>query len=132
MARKDIDSSLILAFSVSLAVVSTAAVTFTLTKRREQEKQRIVEYQRYLQQKELQKAQQESSDASSSSSSSSKIPSGVPLENIKIDKVYLWQCENLRLRFPSANVSNFMKIDDDDNTTKYNKLIKDQDCVLAT
>ena len=80
-------------------------------------------------------------------------PKGKLITDVIIDKVYLWECENLKDRFSPCNIKNVMKnIASDNNNpyyfpslsksastadkevatvTEYNKLITNHECILG-
>ena len=80
-------------------------------------------------------------------------PKGQLISDVTIDKVYLWECEDLKKRFSPSNVKNVMKNIPNPNenpyffpslkknstaqskpqgqTTEYNKLITNHECILG-
>jgi 6-phosphofructokinase 1 len=132
-------------------VVVTAAATYTVTKRREDAKQTAIVYRQYQRDKMLKEKTAEARKKSY------EPPSGSLLDDLTLDKIYLWECEDLRKKFPSAMTENTMKckatpaplirsptlrrsytaeLDESDfetaeKITRYNKLITDHECILA-
>lgn len=132
------------------AVVVTAVATFNITKRREEEKQKAQVYRQYQRDKLLKEK------TAAARSINFEPPSGTEID-IKIEKVYLWECEDLRKRFKSSMTENVMKCkanpppvirspllrspsavadasvvsNADVHITQYNKLITDHECILA-
>ena len=149
------DSSLLptLIGTTLLSVVATAWATYTWTKRRETSKYQAIANRQYEREKMLKEK------TAKVRKQKNEPPSGSILEDVIIEKVYLWECVDLRKRFPSAMVPNAMKISEaaptpvirspllrrasssvDDKTkssggttieTPYNKLITDHECILA-
>lgn len=141
----------VLAFSAGLAIA--AAVTYQVTKRREQRRQQQIIYRQYEREKVIKEKTAEFRRQAQ------EPPAGTLLGDVVLDKVFLWMCEDLRKRFPMANVANTMKrkahsgaarspllrqqttisdTDGDDekgfyssHVTEYNKLITDHECILA-
>lgn len=140
-------SSLVLLTAVSV----TAAVTYTLTKRREENKQKAIALRQYERNKIIKektaKARMEAHEP----------PSGKLMNDVRIDKIFLWECEDLRKRFPSAMIENIMKFKvngpanirapalrgrsaaenepqfvEQGEGSPYNKLITDHECILGT
>lgn len=136
--------------SLTIAVATTAAVTFFWTQRREEkkyldEKKAIYDRELMLKQKTIE-ARKLTGE-----------PEGTVLEDVKIDKVYLWEIEDLKKRFQPSRTVNVMKnipsppsdnpyffpglntgksveVDKSDletHETNYNKLITNHECILA-
>ena len=137
------------------AIALTAGITYFWTKRIEEEKllrEKREAYDRELMIKEKTLAARKIT----------KEPNGEIVEDLTIDRVFLWQVEDLKKRFPSSKVENEMKnipnpqnnpyyfptmkrsISDPDlenerkgsvatavQTTSYNKLITNHECILA-
>jgi hypothetical protein len=97
------DSSVVFAGALTAAVVVTAITSYTLTKRNEEKKQRVIVARQYQRDKLLKEK------TTQARLKNSEPPSGILLPDMKLDKVYLWECEDLRKRFPMANVENTMK-----------------------
>jgi hypothetical protein len=97
--------SSIVAFAAALttAVVVTAITSHTLTRRNEEKKQRVMVARQYQRDKLLKEKTTEAR------LKNEEPPSGLLLPDTRLDKVYLWECEDLRKRFPMANVENTMK-----------------------
>jgi 6-phosphofructokinase 1 len=148
------NSIVVLASAVTTAVAVTAFTTYTLTKRSEEQKQKAIVRRQYLRDKLLKEK------TAVARSQSGEPPSGVLLNDVKLDKVYLWECEDLRKRFPMANVVNTMvcranpipamrspllrqksssvestenlaELGESHHVTQYNKLITDHECILG-
>jgi len=136
----------------TLAVAVTAFTTYKLTKRSEENKQREIANRQYQREKMLKIKTAEARKKQ-------ELPeSGTVLDDVKIDQVYLWECEDLRKRFPSALKENKMQfataasrpevrspilrisqnsgglLNKDASSVKetsYNKLITDHECIIA-
>ena len=136
-----------------LSIAATAMVTHAWTKRNETKKYQAIANRQYEREKILKEK------TAIARKQKNEPPSGVLLDDVVIDKVYLWECVDLRKRFPSAQVLNLMKItqstptptirspilrrassnidggskkdDEAPKTTSYNKLITDHECILA-
>lgn len=147
-------SALVSAGTTVVAIAITAFTTYKLTKRSEDNKHKAVVYRQYQREKMLKKKTAEARK-------NENLPeSGTHLEDVKVENVYLWECEDLRKRFPPALIENKMKFStadfpevrspalrtsatklgsDEDNKpnqeqvseTAYNKLITDHECILA-
>jgi 6-phosphofructokinase 1 len=132
------------------AVAASAYISYTITKDREETKVKQIAYRQYQREQLLKLKTAEARQKTS------EPPSGKLLEDVKVDRVYLWECEDLRKRFPSANTLNTMKfkaalqstirsmrssesnpslnnldVDESTRITQYNKLITDHECILA-
>ena len=95
--------ALLAAGTASLLVAITAFTTHKLTKRAEDNKHNATIYRQYQREKMLKEKTAEARKKET-------LPeSGTLLDDVKIDKVYLWECEDLRKRFPPALVENKMK-----------------------
>lgn len=81
----------------------TAVTTYKLTKRNEERKHQELVWKQHERQMLLKAKTAKAREAAN------EPPSGLLLEDVKIDRVYLWECEDLRKNFPSSNVENFMK-----------------------
>jgi hypothetical protein len=133
------------------AVVITAAATHHLTKRNEQQQQNALVWKQYQREKLLHEKTAAARKAAREPSSGSLI------EDVIVDKIYLWECQDLCKHFPSADVENTMKnlflvkrspiqspmlriMTSDDlktisashHSTPYIKLITNHECVLAS
>jgi 6-phosphofructokinase 1 len=146
---KDVSSTGIV-LMLATAVSTTAAATYALTKRAEErkvlkEKKEVYDRELMIKQKTLE-ARKLTGE-----------PSGTLIESVCIDRVYLWEIEDLKKRFISSKMANDMKnlpkmIDsphyfpalhnqtssisdggDDGNNhrTNYNKLITNHECILG-
>jgi hypothetical protein len=85
------------------AVVITAAATHHLTKRNEQQQQNALVWKQYQREKLLHEKTAAARKAAREPSSGSLI------EDVIVDKIYLWECQDLCKHFPSADVENTMK-----------------------
>jgi hypothetical protein len=98
------DSSVVVfAAALTAAVVVTAITSHTLTKRNEEKKQKVIVARQYQRDKILKEK------TAVARLKNEEPPSGTLLPGMRLDKVYLWECEDLRKRFPMANVENTMK-----------------------
>jgi len=143
------DSPLTYVALVLSAVAATAVTTYTLTKRNEEAKQKAILNRQYQREQML---KQKTAEARKKTDAP---PSGTLLDDVKVDKVYLWECEDLRTKFNSALVENTMRCkpnsvpsilsphlrhaipsEDSRSTgeeqiTQYNTLISDHECILG-
>jgi len=134
------------AITIGLACSLTAAISYYVAAR-EAEKKILLEkkkaYDRELLLKEKTIAARELTGE----------PRGQLITDVTIDKVYLWQCEDLKKRFSPCNINNVMKNIPSPNQnpyyfpslkkssitverelrkeTEFNKLITDHECVLG-
>ena len=138
-----------------LSIVTTAVATHAWTKRQEDKKYQDIANRQYEREKMLKQktriARQQKHEP----------PAGTLVNDVAIDKVFLWECVDLRKRFPSALTPNAMKLrqaaaspairspllrrasssvgldkqgetaEKTVITTEYNKLITDHECILA-
>jgi 6-phosphofructokinase 1 len=101
--------------TTTIVVSLTAFVTYQLTLYNEEEKQKLVRFRTYEREQLLKK---KIADSRARDAAGIGVPqSGIKMDDIAIKDVYLWECEDLRKRFPSAkqieNVMQFRtKIDD--------------------
>jgi hypothetical protein len=104
MSTNTKDTSVV-AFAAALttAVVVTAITSHKLTKWNEEKKQKVMVARQYQRDKLLKEKTTEAR------LKNQEPPSGLLLPDTRLDKVYLWECEDLRKRFPMANVENTMK-----------------------
>ena len=149
---KETSSKALLSAIVVTAMSATAAATYVLTKRSEERKQRAIVLRQYEREKALK------AKTAEARKQVFEPPSGKLLEDVKVDKIYLWECEDLRKRFQSAMTENVMKCKvarpatirapvlranstaeqdyivekEDSKETPYNKLITDHECILGT
>jgi 6-phosphofructokinase 1 len=103
MSTKKDSSVIVFATALTAAVVVTAVTSYSLTKRNEEKKQRAIVARQYQREKLLKEK------TAAARLKNHEPQSGKLLEDVKLDKVYLWQCEDLRTKFPMANVENKMK-----------------------
>jgi 6-phosphofructokinase 1 len=97
--------TMIVMATTSLAsMIAAAYVSYMLTKRNEERKQRTIVARQYEREKLL---KEKTAQARKNAQNESK--SGTLLADVKIDKVYLWECEDLRKKFPSSGTVNVMK-----------------------
>jgi 6-phosphofructokinase 1 len=134
-------------FALELVVACglTAAVTYYLTSKGEQRKyleEKKAIYDREIEIKKKTLAARELTGE----------PKGTVIEDVTIDKTYLWEVEDLKKRFPPSKIENVMKNVPPANSnpyffpsikrekvadpeqkmeTKYNKLITNHECILA-
>jgi hypothetical protein len=137
--------------TTTFAVAATATATYAATKRWEEDKQKARLWKQYQREKMLREktaAAREGIDAP---------PSGKLITDIFVDKVYLWEVEDLRKSFDSSNLKNDMKFKyfvhrppivspklrhnlssaslthetASTRTVDYNRLITDHECVLG-
>ncbi|GAX18192.1 6-phosphofructokinase 1 [Fistulifera solaris] len=136
---KDTTTALV-AFSAAL-VTATAATTYLLTTRYEQSKERARAWKQYQREKLLKEKTAEARKTMKEPSS------GTLIDDVFIDKVFLWECQDLRKSFASANVANHMHFqyetihplastalqrkNSTEIITQYNKLITDHECILG-
>lgn len=139
------------AYAWLVAVAATAVLTYSVTKRAEEEKFRAIMFQKYQDEKAAKERLAEARKQAK------EPPSGTVLEGVTIDKVFLWKLEDLRLRFASANIENRMKckpgVDslirspmlrgasstlsdsgedgEEELGQAYNKIISDDQCILS-
>jgi len=111
------------------AAAAAASATYLLTKRSEEQKRksilaRQVERDRLLKLKTAEAREKRHLP-----------PSGTLLSDIVIEQVYLWECEDLRKKFPSALVENSKMMGKDHEAygldTKYSQLVTDHEVILA-
>ena len=89
--------------TTALAVVITAVATYQLTQRASDKKHQAIVYRQYQREKMLK-------EKTAEARKKEKLPeSGTLLEDVKVNHIYLWECEDLRKRFPPALVENKMK-----------------------
>ena len=133
-----------------LVATVTATATYVLTKRREDQKHKEIVYRQYQREKILKEK------TAQARLEKHEPPAGTLLDDVQVNKVYLWECEDLRKRFTSANVPNLMQnrpnpppairsptlrqssttndsehSEDKKRRTQYNKLITDHECILG-
>jgi 6-phosphofructokinase 1 len=150
------DAALLFVAAATAAVcsVATAVATARLTKRREERRQRELWNEQHRRQKLLKEK------TAAARRAKHEPPSGTLLGDVYVDRVYLWECEDLRKRFPSANAENVMRFKDSvrreviqspllrqpgsptnqqeapmvaqhTSSTHYNKIITDHECILG-
>lgn len=153
------DSNTISLVAVSIVtivttVIVTAYTTYTITQKIEKEKQKEIRYRDYQREQLLKKK-----TAEARVKLGNTVPKyGTLLNDLKLDSVYLLECEDLRKKFPSLQkIENVMKFrstvvtggiarspllrssttdlkkleTSTEHATNYNKLITDHECVLA-
>ena len=153
MATRDTSLLPVLIGTALLSVVATAVATHSWTKRRETMKYQAIANRQYEREKMLKEK------TAIARKQNNEPPAGSLVGDVIIDKVFLWECVDLRKRFPSALTSNAMNIaqtatrptlrspllrrasssitekEDLENTastiTEYNQLITDHECILA-
>lgn len=128
------------------AMGATAAVTYLLTRRAEYKKQLKEKKDQYDRELMIKTKTLEARKLTGE-------PSGSIVDSLTIDKVYLWDIEDLRKRFPSSKIPNVMKnmpqpskVGTPDTTpnnsrhggahfdptpTNFNKLITNHECILG-
>jgi 6-phosphofructokinase 1 len=92
-----------IALLLAVAVTTTAATTYVITKRNEErkilkEKKEIYDRELMIKNKTLEARRL-----------AGEPMSGTLIEGVSIDRVYLWEVEDLKKRFPSSKAPNFMK-----------------------
>ena len=145
---------LVAALTSALAVTTTAYVTYRVTKRNEEFKHQRFQYETYQRDLLIKEktilARREAGEP----------PVGT-LIDVRVDRVYLWEVEDLRKRFPGTKIENKMryrastnktrspvlrkaehvvnstdgknvKLTGDIQVTKYNKLITNHECIIST
>jgi 6-phosphofructokinase 1 len=130
-------------FAAMLAttVAATAAITYTLTKGEEERKHKARVYRQY--QRELMLKEK----TVVARLANKEPPRGKLIDDVFIDKVYLWECQDLRKSFDSANITNEMKCQyikirspvraphlekhGSSPSTPYIHLITDHECILG-
>lgn len=154
MASRDPPFIPVLIGTTLLSIVATAVATHTWTKRSETEKHQAIAHRQYEREKMLKEK------TAIARKQKSEPPSGALLEDVFVEKVFLWECVDLRKLFPSSLTPNAMKISHSPATstirspllrrasssvsgkkeekfkelnvkTEYNKLITDHECILA-
>lgn len=136
------DRFMLVAMCATVATV-TAAVAHILTKQNEDRKHKAHVWKQYQREKMLKEK------TAAARLAKKEPPSGKLIEDVYVDKVYLWECEDLRKNFDSANLENVMKSDmtivssvipfhhyakaasSESLGQSYNKLITDHECILA-
>jgi len=140
---------LIAAATSAVAIVATAYITYKTTKSNEEYKHQKFQYETYQRDLEIKEktilARREAGEP----------PVGT-LIDVRVDRVYLWEVEDLRKRFPGTKIENMMRyrpdrsgrsrllrkaehVEEVDGKTpgdvqiiKYNKLITNHECIIAT
>ena len=90
--------------SVLTTAVATAYMTYVLTKQNEEAKQRAIVARQYEREKLLKEK-----TALARKNAVNGPESGTSLPDVLINAVYLWECEDLRKKFPSSGTVNVMK-----------------------
>jgi len=127
-------------------IATTAYVTYSWTKFQEKKKHRERIWRQYDREKVLREK------TAVVREKSGQPPSGKLIEDIFINQVYLWECQDLRKNFDSANKPNHMKRQyyvtrnnrspalesqgskakaSGGDVTPYNRLITDHECILG-
>ena len=155
MATRDPPLVSVLIGTTLLSIAATAVATHAWTKRRETMKYQAIANRQYEREKMLKEK------TALARRQKSEPPAGSLVEDVIIDKVFLWECVDLRKRFPSAMTHNTMKISQtaarptlrspllrrassnpnlaekaekekaSHTNTEYNKLITDHECILG-
>jgi 6-phosphofructokinase 1 len=143
-ASKDTVSS---AAVVVVAMAASATITFVLTRRAEYNKQLKEKKEQYDRDLMIKNKTLEARKLTGE-------PAGKVVDSLTIDKVYLWEIEDLRKRFNSSKVPNVMKnmpqpikptlapetstsdskhggVHSDATPTNFNKLITNHECILG-
>lgn len=136
---------------LAAAVTTTAAVTYKLTQRKFELERNAVIHQQFVREKEVKAL------LAAARKESKEPASGVLVKEVTVDKVFLWHLPDLKLKFRSAGVLNVMKnqgapipairspylraessvisesssSSSESKPTPYNKLISDNECILA-
>lgn len=116
--------------AVALIAAGSAAVTYLITKHQFKKKATLERRERYEHDQKVRFAEDEERKDKG-------LPSGIKLDDVHPDSVYLWDVERLDKYFPSegAGVKNIMSAlagkGMDDRRAKYNKLIGEHECILA-
>lgn len=130
--------------AVTTAVLSAAA-TYYATKQYEKEQQRQRIWKQHKREQDLRKK------TAAVRQAHHEPPSGELLNDVAVDKVYLWKLQDLRQHHASSNIPNQMnfttrvthhmqlassvssksKENDYSFSTSYNKLITDHECILG-
>ena len=153
-STRDLPLIPVLVGTTLLSIVTTAWATHVWTKRREDMKYQAIANRQYEREKMLKHK------ISLVRQQDNEPPAGTLLSEVRIDKVFLWECVDLRKRFPPALIPNAMKLTRQSSvskirspllrrasssidgagkksdkavtvTTEYNKLITDHECILA-
>lgn len=141
MTTKTSKDNTVLVTLTAALVAATAATTYILTTRYEQSKERARAWKHYQREKMLK-------EKTAEARKSMKEPSsGTLIDDVFVDKVFLWEIEDLRKKNRSANVVNHMHFKyvaihplasttlqrkaSTEMTTNYNKLITDHECILG-
>jgi 6-phosphofructokinase 1 len=143
MSSSSKDNTMVL-FSAILAtaVFATAALTYALTKGEEERKHKARVHRQFMREMMLKEK------TAAARLASNEPPSGKLIDDVFIDKVYLWECQDLRKSFDSANIKNEMKCQyikvrsqsslshmrqaqhSSSPSTPYIHLITDHECIL--
>jgi hypothetical protein len=84
-----------------VTVATASAITYAVTKRLQDAKYTKLLFERYQDEKRAK-------EVTAGERKAAKEPVGTVTEDVQILRVYVWTCEDLRRRFPSANVENMM------------------------
>jgi 6-phosphofructokinase 1 len=146
MAPKDTTSVSATTFLVLSFSAASAWISYWLTKRAEErkvlkEKKEVYDRELIIKSKTLEARKLKGE------------PSGKMIEDVTLDRIFLWEVEDLKSRFPSSKLPNVMQntanpntnpyffpslrksintgSEDDVKTTNYNRLITNHECILA-
>lgn len=97
-------TSILVLVSAATTALVTAVTTYLWTMRVEREKQRGILHRQYQREQILKEK-----TALARRAAKTEPESGTLMPNVTVDRVYLWECEDLRKKFPSALVANTMK-----------------------
>lgn len=89
---------------VTVAVTTTAYITYKWTKHNEETKQRAIVARQYEREKVLKEK-----TLLARKNAIHEPESGTLLPDVEIKAIYLWECEDLRKKFPSSGTINVMK-----------------------
>jgi Phosphofructokinase len=99
------DSTAAIALGSALVLTAvTAFTTYHFTKRSEEKKQTAIIFRQYQREKMLKEK-----TAAARLLAQTEPTSGTLLEDVKVDRVYLWECQDLRKKFTSSGILNKMK-----------------------
>ncbi|KAL7581507.1 hypothetical protein ACA910_022076 [Epithemia clementina (nom. ined.)] len=96
-------SAATVAGTILVATLTTAVVTYHWTKGREDALHRAHIVREYEREKALK------AKIAQARKQKQEPPSGTELHDVKIDKIFLWEIEDLRKRFPSSQTENVMQ-----------------------
>mmetsp|Transcript_21683 Transcript_21683/g.49984 ORF Transcript_21683/g.49984 Transcript_21683/m.49984 type:complete len:565 (+) Transcript_21683:154-1848(+) len=150
---KDTSLPVLMAGVAALTATTVATITYYWTKQREDAKHNAHIYREYEREKMLK------AKTAQARMQKEEPPSGTLLKDVTIDKIFLWELEDLSKKYPSALVENMMhnksvgvskssirspvmrqqsSVSDSDEkgghshgATPYNKLISNHECIVA-